>query len=191
MRKHRQYGFTLIELLIGSLLLVVLTLLVNNILFNVFKGTAKSEVLKEVKQNGDYALSVMERMIREAKEVESCSGSELSIINQDPDDPDKTKVRHKTTFKCMLDSGVLRIASSSALPPIAIGDRMLTSSENVTLTGASCPGTLSFTCSQATGKVSQVEIRFTLRQKTAAGVTPRKEEQAEIPFQTTVSLRNY
>lgn len=190
--KSKQAGFGIIEVMIGAILLGVIVTVVNTVLFSSFRGVNKSNVLTEVKQNGDYAISVMERMIREAKQIVSvCDGtplSELAIVNYDPDAPSSDDpTLHTTTFKCDLNSGVLRIASASA-----VEDLLLTSSANVTLEGTDCTSAISFVCSQVSAdQPPVVNVSFTLKQKSPAGVTPRVDERAQIDFSTTVVLRDY
>lgn len=161
-------GFTLFEMLMVIFIMGLIIIMGGNLFFSILKGASKAEITKEVKQNGDYALAVMERMIRNAQKIDDCStGNSVKISNLDGG---------QTEFKCLVDSGVAKIASVSA---------GLTGN-NVTL-GASCPGTLSFTCNLTTVP-PKVTISFTLSQK---GSPDRPEEAASVPFQTTISLRTY
>lgn len=159
MKKKR--GFTLIEVIMIVFILGIVVVVGGNLFFSVLKGASKAEITKEVKQNGDYAIGVMERMIRNAQEIvpNSCSGGSIQIKNPDG---------YFTTFSF---SGT-RIASNSAY----------LTSENVKLV----TGSYSFSCSQTVPLT--VTISFTLSQ---TATTTRPEEQAQVPFQTTVSLRTY
>jgi len=182
MRKVK--GFTLIELLVAIGILGIVGGITTIIFFTTLQSSSKSEVLREVKQNGDFAISVMERMIRNANSVNSCSGSSTSLTITNPDG-------RTTQFSL---SGT-QIASNGA---------MLTS----TKVSAS---NLSFTCTRTSGKPDVVGISFTLSQAgsptrpeerasmtfqtsftlSQAGSPTRPEERASINFQTTVSLRTY
>lgn len=130
----KKNGFTLIEMLVVIGIFGILAFIGSNMFFTILKSSAKTRVLAEVKQNGNYALSVMGRMIRNAKSIEDCPGDSIRIENPD---------RDNTTFSC---SGG-RIASNSA---------NLTS-DKVAVTGCnfSCAGTIpevvtiSFTLSQS------------------------------------------
>ena len=127
-------GFTMIEILIFiSILIVILGISFSFILIT-FGNASKSEALKEVKQNGNFALSSMEKFIISAKEVE-CSVDRQSL--------DVTMLDGTyTTFSCT--SG--KIASDSA---VLTNDKV-----NI----SDC----SFVCTIEPGLPAQVEINFTL-----------------------------
>lgn len=155
------YGFTLIEMLVAVAILGTVGLISTQIFFTTLRGASKSDIIREVKQNGDYALTGMERMIRNAVSVTSCFASSLTIKNPD---------NNTTTFS--LTSG--QIASNGA---------SLTNNLKVTVTSSSL-----FTCTLIAGKPDVVNISFTVAQKDAAAGA---EETSTMNFQTTVSLRTY
>lgn len=171
----KKSGFTLIEVLVVTGLLATIGILAANIFFATLKGGTKAKVVKEVKQNGDFAISTMERMIRNAYQIpsSSCTGASesfIAIVNPD---------YQTTTFACVWDSvnGVAKIASNGAA----------LTSKKVTL-GSSCPGSLSFTCQKPDFVPETVQISFTLSQK---GTPDRAEQKAEVSFQTTISPRSH
>lgn len=160
----KQGGFTLIEIVVATGILSTVGLIAAAIFFSSLKGGAKTEILKEVKQNGDFAISTIERMIRNAREITSTceetgtSQASISIVNPD---------WQTTTFDC---AGT-RLASNSSY---------LTSEK---LDVSDC----SFTCwSQLKGQ-KKIEITFTLSQ---SGGLVRPEEKAEATFKTTVYTRS-
>lgn len=158
----RQTGFTLIELLVAIGIMVTVGALASGLFFTILKQSSKTNILTEVKQNGDYAISVMERMIRNAAGVESsCPGSGNSLIIRNPDG-------ETTQFSL---SGT-QIASTGGM---LTGNKVSASN-------------LSFTCTRTLGKPDIVSISFTLSQP---GTPTRPEERALMDFQTTVSLRTY
>jgi hypothetical protein len=122
-----------------------------------------------VKQNGDYTISVMERMIRNARSV-SGGGSSITITNPDG---------RTTAFSCSdLDgNGTNEISSNSA--------RLISNEVKVS---SNCSAVFSVTAGEIGVKPAVVTINFTLSQ---AAITTRPEEQASVSFQTTVGLRNY
>lgn len=155
-------GFTLIEMLVAVAILGTVGLVSSRIFFTALRGASKSDVIREVKQNGDYALTVMERMIRNAVDITSVCptiANSLTIKNLDG---------NSTTFS--LAGG--QISSNSA---------SLTNNK-VIVSG------LSFTCLRTTGKPDVINISFSVAQ-TGAGAGP--EEISSLNFQTTVSLRTY
>lgn len=155
-------GFTLVELLVVVGILATVGTMVANLFLSNLRTAAKTKALSEVKQNGDYALAVMKRMIRNAKEVSPCPGSgpPLTILNPDDD---------TTIFDCPDN----QIASNSGI--------FLTSSK---LQVSNC----SFVCEKPPYKPAVITITFTLKK---GGASLGKEFTAEIPFQTTVSTRTY
>lgn len=171
MEMIKKDGFTLIELLITIAILGIIGGVGSAIFFTSLKTTSKAEIAKEVKQNGDYALTIMERMIRNAKSVSSCTGgtvTSLLITNQDGG---------QTTFAFNLGT---KIASVSSVP---LGTYYLTN-DKVILTGIAN----NFTCMRVVNRPDTVRINFSLSQANAAA---RAEETANTTFQTTVSLRTY
>lgn len=158
----KKFGFTLLEMLVVSALLGTIGLMATSIFFTTLRGGTKAELIKEIKQNGDFAISTMERMIRNARDVTStCDNTaqpSITILNPD----------YKTTiFSCGE-----QIASNSTI---------LTSNK---LLVSNC----SFICQKPTSAPQNVAIKFTLSQK---GSPPRPEERATVTFETTISLRSY
>lgn len=165
----KKNGFTLIEIIVVIGILGIIMVMGSNLFFSILRGSTKTKILQLVKQNGDYTITVMSRMIRNAREISgNCQLGMTNLAIQNPDG-------HETEFSC-LEIGTTngRIASNSA--------RITSSDVKVD----SC----SFTCVNGEVGVSPaaVTINFTLSQ---AGVTTRLEEQASVNFQTTISLRNY
>jgi len=154
-------GFTLIELVIVAGIMIIIAIVSVNLLFSTLKGSIKAEVIKNAKQNGDYAISVMERMIRNASEVITCESGMSSIEITNPNN-------FKTTFSFSSEN----IASSGA--------NLISSGYQVTSS--------SFDCNKIQDKPAVVTIKFTLE---TGGSSTKAEEKIKIPFQTTVSLRTY
>lgn len=138
----------------------------SNLFFSILKGGSKAEIIKEVKQNGNYVTSVMERVIRNAQDA-SCddpANTEEWVEIISPND-------QITTFECF-DIGAEngRIASNSA--------RLTSENVKVDACSITCEGTLP----------EVVTVAFTLSQK---GTPSRVEERTTANFQTKVSLRTY
>ena len=176
MRK-KQLGFTLIETLIVIFLMGIVLVAGGNIFFGIMKSASRVEVEREVKQSGEYALAIMERMIKNSQRVTACSSGALEI--QNPDD-------EMTTFQVLPDSeaGVNRIASSAASTLYLTGDNVNASD-------------LVFTCttdpegSFDEDDIRRIDINFTITPKgVVAGEVP-PEMYAVIDFRTSISLRNF
>ncbi len=171
-KSGKTQGLTLIELLVAIGILGVVGGITTIILFTTLQGASKSDVMRDVKQNGDYAISVMERMIRNSSTVTPCLGATattLTITNPDG---------QKTTFtKQAVAVGPLTVNK------IASNSGFFLTNNNVTLVGD-----LNFKCTKPAASPSFVTIDFSLSQ---ARTTTRAEEKAAINFHTSVSLRTY
>ena len=178
-------GFTLLETLITITIIGGVGVLITQVFFTTTRVNTKSEIIKEVKQNGQFALDVMTRTIRNAEEVDSVcspggtSHESLQITNKNGD---------TTVYGCVYDAseGITRIASTSGLS--ARSDFI--TSQNVTIGGTnSCDASVSlrFTCTENSGGFKIVRIDFTLAQK---GTPPDQFEKASEAFATSVTLRN-
>lgn len=175
-KRKTNRGFTLIEILVVIGLLGIIVAIGSNMFFTTLRSSGKSKTLTRVKQNGDYALSTIERLIRDSEKVITNSDGSLCEASMN-----KIKVKRidgsEIEFEC-LDEGIATgyIASTSAV-------RARLTSDEVKLD--SC----SFDCSSQGEFYPQiVSIDFTLSQ---AAVTTRLEEQASVNFKTTVNTRNF
>ena len=172
------HGFTLIELLITVALIGIVGTITTQIFILGFRSLAKSEAIKEVKQSGDYALSVMESMVRNASNISnislSCNTStdELSLINPDG---------FTTTFTCLEGS---EIASASGFTTYPL------TSTKVIVSG--CNAAFRVVCPTPPLYPKYVLFNFTVSQAAITGQpTPQPENRASLEYQSTVSLRNY
>lgn len=173
MTKKIVSGFTLIEVLMVIFVMGILVVVGNNLFFSVLKGSSKAEIEKEAKQSGNYAIGVMERMIRNATSIVDCTSTRIIIKNKDG---------FVTEFTCASEDGTTKVASNSG----RLTGKNLTL--NQTLPQNSCSGSsLTFNCSLSTTP-PVVSISFTLSE---IGSSSRPEEKATVLFQTTVGLRNY
>lgn len=132
--KKNGFGFTLIEVLIFISILVVILGICFSFLLITFSGSSKADALKEVKQNGSFALSLMEKFALSAKKVE-CSSNSLKVTMLDSIIP--------TVFSC---DGVKISSNSSSL-----------TDSNVVVSGCV------FTCTINEGTPAMVEIAFTVK----------------------------
>jgi type II secretory pathway pseudopilin PulG len=183
---HHVSGFTLLETLISIGVVGAIGILITQVFFATARTNTKTELLKDVKQNGEYAMSVMSRMIRNSIYIEStCSStgdptlSSLDVRNSDG---------NITTFGCVLDASasVLRVASTSATNP---SNPDYLTSKNVTIGGLSCNDastTLTFACTSYPDQPPKITINLKMSQK---GTPVDQFEKASILFQTTVSPR--
>lgn len=73
-------GFTLLELLAVVGILSFILIAATQLLGSTLAGSSKSNSLQLVKQNGQFALSTMSRLVRLAKSVTVCAGSDLQFL---------------------------------------------------------------------------------------------------------------
>lgn len=158
--KRKITGFTLIEMMVVVSILGLVVVITSGFLLVSLTAAGKAEVVKEVRQNGNYALSVMEGMILNSRGV-GCSGPEVNVTDADG---------NLTTFLCKDN----KISSVSA----ATVD--LTSS-SVTVFGCD------FSCENNPGLPTKVHLEFTVQK---GGVSSRPSEKASLEFKTDVMPRN-
>jgi prepilin-type N-terminal cleavage/methylation domain-containing protein len=166
----KRNGFTLLEILVVLAIFSILGVVTTSILFTTLRSATKADTLREVKQNGDYAIRVMERLIRNANEVTICTpaANTLTIVNTDGS-------RNTFTAEHVIPADVSKIA---------INPGVYLTNDKVTLE----PARINFTCTHISGQPDVITVSFTLRQ---AGQAKRVEESAQVSFQTTASLRTY
>lgn len=152
----------MIEMIVTLAILALIVVIASGFLFTTISSSKKVEVTKEVRQNGSYALSVMEGLISTSRSVVSCSDNKIIVLDQDG---------FFTTFECDETNG--RISSNSA---------SLTGS-NVTVSGCN------FSCTTDTGRPVKVSLDFIVSQKSS--VTLRPSEKSSMLFQTEVMTKNY
>lgn len=162
-------GFTMVEILVVSSILLTVGVVIVQLFLATMKGGVKSVIMATIKENGDFAETVMVRMIQNATAVTICStpGSTNLIKITNPD-------KNETTFQCT--DG--RIASISAVP---LKTYYLTST-GVTVSNCS----VLFNCQLTENKIN---INFTLTQNKPEGA--KIEDAASMNFNTTVAVRNY
>jgi prepilin-type N-terminal cleavage/methylation domain-containing protein len=172
-----QKGFTLMEIIISVGILAIVATLLSQVLFTTAHVNNKTEILTDIKQDGNFALDVIGRMVRSAKSIDACNAGTLQITNPD---------NNKTTFKCATGGNAARIASDSGSPnpPYLTGG-------NVTLSSAgdnNCIlSSLAFSCAPAVGNKNQVTVTFTLGPVGGSGSV---YESGSAAFSSTIRMRN-
>ncbi len=164
-----QKGYTLIELLTVIGILSVIGVIVVTVITISLRGSQKSDKLEIVRQGGDTALSQMVRSIRYAKTL-NAPASCVPATNVSSITITSLQDNGQTTYSC--SSGTIASNSASLLD-----------------TNAVIVNACSFTCSQQ--RVSDpptIQIQFSLSAKNESSFS---ETKATIPFQTSVTLRNY
>ncbi len=159
-------GFTLIELMVVMAVTIFVGGIIGSILFSSLRGTNKSNALTTVRQNGNFALIQMTKMIRDAKKLNSpCTISDtINFSSFSGGD---------TVFICDL--------SNPQGPTISSNGASLLDQNAVSV--SSC----AFTCTQnSESDYPTIGISFTLGTLTSQA----QEKTVSIPFQTSVTMRN-
>lgn len=161
MRARLLNGYTLIELVVVAAILGVIGVVSVSLFLSTLSGGGKSSGTNEVRSNGDFAITQMERMIRNAVRIESCSANSITILN--PDDG-------ITTFT-------------------GVGNAIASNSGILTGTNVQLDGGINFSCIEPDdGSPSSVNISFILNKSNQ--ITNRHED-VQVEFSTSVQLRAY
>ncbi len=170
-RRH-SYGFSLIEMMITIVIVGIISTVLSAALFGLLHGASKADIIKEIKQNGDYTVAVMEIKIRNSLDVSTCTGvasNQLTILNSD---------NTQSTFQCNSTSLAIEENISGTI-------RVLTNS--AVAVPACDTANIAFTCTSSTTGAKAISIAFNLKE---AGTNKTAAETSFQLFKTQVSLRN-
>jgi len=163
-------GFTLIETLVVIGTLSLLLLIGSNIFLSSITSGSKTEALKEVRQNGEYAAKIIEETIKNSQKLVSCDdeSSPPSIIVTGADGKE-------IKFTSITEDSIIRIASVSGTKNYYL------TSNKVTV------ASFQLDCGVLTsGSPPTVIINFTLSQGLLSGP---QEKRASMSFSSTVTMR--
>lgn len=169
MRKSQ--GYTVIELLVAVVLLSIIAMTGTVLLFTSLGTSAKATSLALVKQSGDYAVSIIERLVRESQTAQCLSGDTVLVLTQAVDDGQITRT-------IQLDSDQLIYVENDG--GIAVTHRV---------TGDEITARL-FSC-RVTKGISQAPDVVLTRFNLALNSGGRPSESISQDFQTRVTLRTY
>lgn len=163
-------SFTLIELVVVVGVLSILSAVAADMFINITRSYNKANIIAEIEQNGNLAISTMSNEIRSALSVSPTSGTASSI---DIVDQDGAAVTFSFISPTSNDNGYI---ARNGLPII----------DNERVTGVNVTHGM-FTIVDADPPV--VGITMTITQP--KGVPGRIDYQAETTLKTSVSLRSY
>lgn len=180
-RKIIQRGYTLIELLAVMTIMITVGFIITAILVSSLRGSSKATTVNEIRQNGNYAIVQMGRMIGFAQAFLGVSTDNVTYTtNCTPSpSPDFKYIKIKsfddkeTIFSCNLNSNPTTIASNGA--------SFINANE---VSVAAC----GFTCTQnSISEPPVIGIKFTLTQRSSSSLF---EKRSTIPFETSITTRN-
>jgi prepilin-type N-terminal cleavage/methylation domain-containing protein len=165
-------GFTLIEIMIASGLVGLLLVGVVGIFLSTVKGGNQARLQAEVKTRGDYAMSTMERTIRNAVKMPECPSAHSIIFSVKNDDGSVTNQQYTITDGA-LTVGVGEKTSSLIATSGQKDDTFIVDDSS------------SFSCYPGGAYNSgSIGIRIVLRTSASSGQIPPQT------FQTMVTIRN-
>ena len=178
----KKSGFTLLEILVSVGILATVAILITQVLFTTTHVNKKTVILADIKQNGNFTLDVVSRMVRSAARIEtSCDGTVTTPSAQIRNADDTV-----TVLTCVSDGTVARIASVSGTGTVSY-----LSGGTVTLSASGrsdcSDSSLQFSCPPTSGIPRQMTITFTLGQ---AGFSGSAYENGSASFSGTIGLRN-
>lgn len=100
-----QKGMSLLEILVVVAVFAILGIIVTQSVLLTLRGSKKSESQVRVRENINYALSVIERQLRNADALDSCSSSRVDYKDSDG---------LSTYFSCQISGSDSFVASGSA-----------------------------------------------------------------------------
>jgi len=159
-------GFTLLELLAVVGILSFILIAVTQLFGSVLAGSGKTNSLQIVKQNGQFALSTMSRLVKLARSVTTCAGSDLQfVVSESGSD---------VSYRFDLNSNRLRKTRA--------GQASWVTENNVAVNSFTCALT-----SGSAGTPAVVDLRLTIS-KPGLSV---ENSVVNTTFNTSVSLRTY
>ncbi|MCL5019483.1 MAG: prepilin-type N-terminal cleavage/methylation domain-containing protein [Patescibacteria group bacterium] len=194
---NSESGYTLVELLAVIAIVVVVGVIVTGILISSLRGGSKSNVLDNVRQNGNDAITQMSKMIIYAQSFNGASTDGAfyttnctQVIPPSPS-PTPSSINYKYIKITSFDGGttIFSCNGSTDNPPNTLASKS-GSLASFSLIDTSTVSLVScyFSCTQTNfGQAPTIGINFTLSQNTSSGFA---EKQATIPFQTSLTVRN-
>lgn len=166
LRRKNYKGFTLLEILVVITIFAILGILVTQSILLTLRGSQKSETTLKVRENISYAVSVMDRQIRNADSVSPCPNSDTTTLHY------VDQYGKSSTFSCV------GVGTNDSY--IASGSARLTNSD-IAVTNCS------ISCNSGTStSPSYVSITLSVQDSSITGVT-----NTSISSTTTIQLRNY
>ncbi|MGI5826137.1 MAG: type II secretion system protein [Patescibacteria group bacterium] len=162
-KDQRPSGFTLIEMLIVVSLIGLVSVTASGFLIVSLMASSKAIVMKEVRQSGNHALSVMEGLIFTSTSVGCTAPDTINV---------KDKDGNIASFLCQVDG---KISSASAASTVNL------TSSNIRV------ATCDFYCIVTPGLPTKVHIGYTLEKGDAS---LKANERASLQFETEVIPRN-
>ncbi|MEK7450907.1 MAG: prepilin-type N-terminal cleavage/methylation domain-containing protein [Patescibacteria group bacterium] len=181
-------GFTLVELLAVAVVMVVVSVIVTATITSSLRGTTKTNTINDVRQNGNYAIAQVSKMIEYAKSFNGVSNDNVAFVSNCVDStppltPTPTPSQYKYIAITGFDNGqTIFGCSQNNVNTIASNSAFLIDTSLVSVDACS------FTCERA--RITDppiIGINFSLSKNTTSSLF---ENKASISFKTSVKMRN-
>lgn len=190
MKKNQksQEGYTLVELLAVMAIVVVVGVIVAGILISSLRGGNKSNVLDNVRQNGNDAIAQVAKMITYSQNFNGVSTDGVSYktncTQEIPPSPSPTPapIVYQYIKITSFDGGQTVFSCNGSM--LASNGASLIDTSTVSVVPNSCY----FTCRQTNfGQAPTIGINLTLSDNNSSNFA---EKKASVSFQTSVTVRN-
>ncbi len=159
-------GISLIEILIVIGIFAVLGILSTSAVLLSLQGSKKGDAQVKVRENLDYAISIIERQLRNAESISLCPNTNPLVISYS----DSNDI--STSFSCLNVGSAGYVASGSA---------RLTN-EEISVTACS------FTCTAGSGSTPP---KVAINIKAVDAASQGSKEGAAVSISTEINLRTY
>lgn len=167
--KVQAAGFTLIEMIVIISIAGIVSLIASGFLITMIGGSSKAEVVKEVRQNGNHALSLIGGLVLNSKSVVCPDMVNNRILTI------KDIYGFSADISCLDNPDYYISSSSGGLIVRLTGDNVAVSQ-------------CSFLCEHTGGRPSKVKIEFVVSQKAGSS---KPSEKSSLKFQTEVATKNF
>ena len=164
-----QKGFSLIEVLVAIVMFTLLAVVATQTTVESLRGSRVSDAGTQVRENMEYALSVLERHVRNASSVVTvCDGSTQTTLTY------LNEKGRQATFLCLTDATGGYLASNSAAVRLT--------ASNITLTGCN------FVCTRPGGvnNAPQVTVNLSGRSTSTDSLS-----RGIVNMSSSIILRTY
>lgn len=184
-------GYTLVELLAVIMILITTGTIITGILVTSLRSGNKGNTINDIRQNGNYVMSQMSKMIAYSMEFKGVSTDGLTYTTDCT-----VSVTPPTEYKYIkilsFDQGetVFSCNDQLASPPNTIASKSASAAEGLSLINVSRMqiNSCKFYCSQTNRSASpKIDINFTITANTPSLFS---ENMSTISFQTSVTPRN-
>jgi prepilin-type N-terminal cleavage/methylation domain-containing protein len=159
-------GYTVLEVLLVIAILAIIAVASTNLLFSSLGGSSKASAVAIVKQNGDHAISILEKEVRLAKQADCPLPRDTLALYDD--------LGNSNIFQ--IQGNRVQITDESGVPSFLTSDRLVAANFNCEVFPGAFPS-----------DPETVAVSFELT--IAPGGDPK--ESFNQRFQARVSLRTY